>query len=80
MKKKEDAKKVFVKQLRKEVMEKLSVALADYKTGLGDEKYSKILKRTSKTFVSDYTSANGKVKEKKEKKAPKQTEEVMQEK
>ena len=71
MKKKEEAKKVMVKQLRKEVMEKLSVALADYKTGLGDEKYSKILKRTSKTFVADYTSANGKAKDKEEKKSRK---------
>lgn len=63
MGKKQD-KKVHVKQLRKEVQEKLAVALADYKSGLSDRKYSKTLKKASKLFVDSFEKQNGDGKDK----------------
>lgn len=67
MGKKQETKKVKVKELRKEVQQKLSVALADYKNGWPDEKYNKTLKRASKLFVIDLARAERKTKSKKEK-------------
>jgi hypothetical protein len=66
MGKKQD-KKVHVKQLRKEVQEKLAVALADYRNIFSDGRYSKTLKKASKLFVSSVDNANGKVREKRAK-------------
>jgi hypothetical protein len=80
MAKKQAAKKVQVKQLRKEVQEKLAVALADYKNVLPEEKYSKTLKKASKLFVSSFKKINRKAKEKPEKIAVKKTQEPVQEK
>lgn len=60
MGKKQNVKKVHIKQLRKEVQEKLAVALADYKNVLPQEQYSKTLKKASKLFVSNFEKANGK--------------------
>jgi len=59
MGKKQNVKKVHIKQLRKEVQEKLAVALADYKNALPQEKYSKTLKKASKLFVSSFEKING---------------------
>ena len=63
MGKKQD-KKVHVKQLRKEVREKLAVALADYKNILPDRKYVKTVKKASKLFVDSFEKVNGREKEK----------------
>jgi len=63
MGKKQNVKKVHIKQLRKEVQEKLAVALADYKNALPREKYSKTLKKASKLFVSSFEKINGTEKE-----------------
>ncbi len=83
MGKKRDTKKIHTKQLRKEVQEKLAVALADYKNALPQEKYSKTLKKASKLFVSNFEKTNGKEKEKSAKmnpkKQPKKIEEQVQE-
>lgn len=59
MGKKQNVKKVQIKQLRKEVQEKLAVALADYQNALPKEKYSKTLKKASKLFVSNFEKVNG---------------------
>lgn len=67
MGKKQETKKIRVKELRKEVQQKLAVALADYKNGWSDEKYNKTLKRASKLFVVDFARAERKTKNKKEK-------------
>lgn len=67
MGKKQETKKIRVKELRKEVQQKLAVALADYKNGWSDEKYNKTLKRASKLFVVDFARAERKTKSKKEK-------------
>jgi hypothetical protein len=80
MAKKQAAKKVQVKQLRKEVQEKLAVALADYKNVLPEEKYSKTLKKASKLFVSSFEKISRKAKEKPEKVAVKKIQEPVQEK
>jgi hypothetical protein len=83
MGKKGDTKKIHTKQLRKEVQEKLAVALADYKNALPQEKYSKTLKKASKLFVSSFEKTNGKEKEKpakmKSKKESKNIEEQVHE-
>lgn len=71
MGKKQETKKIRVKELRKEVQQKLAVALADYKNGWSDEKYNKTLKRASKLFVVDFARAEQKTKNKKEKIAQK---------
>ena len=69
MGKKKDTKKVMVKQLRKEVQQRLATALADLKNGWPEEKYKKTLKRASKLFVTDLArveeKAKGKTKKKK---------------
>jgi len=67
MAKKTKTKKVQTKKLRKEVQEKLSVVLADYKNILPEKKYSKTLKKATKLFVSNFEKENVK-KEKNEKK------------
>ena len=67
MGKKQETKKIRVKELRKEVQQKLAVALADYKNGWSDDKYNKTLKRASKLFVVDFARAERKTKNKKEK-------------
>lgn len=77
MGKKKDTKKVMVKQLRKEVQQRLATALADFKNGWPDEKYNKTLKRASKLFVTDLARVEEKSKEKKGKK--KKTEPVVEE-
>ncbi|MBK5271790.1 MAG: hypothetical protein JJE22_12335 [Bacteroidia bacterium] len=64
MGKKQETKKVHIKRLRKEVQEKLAVALADYKSALPQEKYSKTLKKASKLFVSRFEKINQREKEK----------------
>lgn len=64
MGKKKQDKKVHVKQLRREVQEKLAVALADYKNILPDRKYAKTLKKASKLFVDSFEKVNGMEKEK----------------
>lgn len=68
MGKKQETKKVKVKELRKEVQQKLAVALADYKNGWPDEKYAKTLKKASKLFVTDLARVEEKVKDKTKKK------------
>jgi hypothetical protein len=68
MGKKKETKKVMVKQLRKEVQQRLATALADFKNGWPDEKYNKTLKRASKLFVTDLARVEEKAKEKKAKK------------
>ncbi len=60
MGKKLEVKKVQVKKLRKEVQEKLAAALADYKDGVLEKKYSKTLKKASKLFVNTFEKSNGK--------------------
>lgn len=75
MGKKQETKKIKVKELRKEVQQKLAVALADYKNGWPDEKYNKTLKRASKLFVTDLERAEHKGKDKKSK-TEKKAEEV----
>ncbi len=67
MGKKQETKKIKVKELRKEVQQKLAVALADYKNGWPDEKYNKTLKRASKLFVTDLARVEEKVRTKKKK-------------
>ena len=64
MGKKRETKKIQVKKLRKEVQEKLAAALADYKNGVPDKKYSKTLKKASKLVVSSFEKSNEKVKTK----------------
>jgi hypothetical protein len=68
MGKKQETKKIRVKELRKEVQQKLTVALADYKNGWPDEKYHKTLKRASKMFVTDLERVEQKVRAKDKKK------------
>ena len=68
MGKKKDTKKVMVKQLRKEVQQRLATALADFKNGWPEEKYHKTLKRASKLFVTDLARVEEKVKDKAKKK------------
>ena len=68
MGKKQETKKVKVKELRKEVQQKLAVALADYKNGWPDEKYNKTLKRASKLFVTDLARVEEKIRGKAKKK------------
>jgi hypothetical protein len=77
MGKKKDPKKVMVKQLRKEVQQRLATALADFKNGWPEEKYNKTLRRASKLFVTYLARAEEKVKEKKTKK--KKAEPVVEE-
>lgn len=69
MGKKQETKKIRVKELRKEVQQKLAVALADYKDVWTEKKYNKTLRRASKLFVTDLARAEKKVslKSKKEK-------------
>lgn len=77
MGKKQETKKVRVKELRKEVLQKLATALADYKNGWPDEKYHKTLKRASKLFVTDLARVEQKVRAKgKKKKVEPKAEEV----
>jgi hypothetical protein len=78
MGKKRETKKIQVKKLRKEVQEKLAAALADYKNGLPDKKYSKTLKKASKLFVSSFEKSNEKVKAKVPKIAVKKIQEPVQ--
>lgn len=68
MGKNQETKKIRVKELRKEVQQKLAVALADYKNGWPDEKYNKTLKKASKLFVTDLERVEQKVRTKKKKK------------
>jgi hypothetical protein len=68
MSKKKESKKVMVKQLRKEVQQRLATALADFKNGWPEEKYNKTLKKASKLFVTDLARAEQKGKEKTKKK------------
>jgi hypothetical protein len=75
MGKKQD-KKVHVKQLRKEVQEKLAVALADYKNILPDRKYAKTLKKASRLFVDSFEKVNGREKVKPVKVLPKSRKET----
>ncbi|MFI5132867.1 MAG: hypothetical protein ACHQEB_00960 [Chitinophagales bacterium] len=80
MGKNQETKKIKVKELRKEVQQRLAVALADYKNGWPDEKYNKTLKRASKLFVTDLERVEEKGKDKtKKKKAEKKVEEVKTE-
>ena len=79
MGKKIETKKIEVKRLRKEVQEKLAAALADYKNGVPEKKYSKTLKKASKLFVSTFEKSNGKPKPKKEKLMVKSVQESIQE-
>ena len=67
MGKKPETKKIEVKKLRKEVQAKLAAALADYKNGVPEKKYSKTLKKASKLFVNTFEKSNGKPKPKTEK-------------
>jgi hypothetical protein len=60
MGKKRETKKVEVKRLRKEVQEKLAAALAGYRNGVPEKKYSKTLKKASKLFVSTFEKSNEK--------------------
>ena len=68
MGKKKDTKKVMVKQLRKEVQQRLATALADFKNGCSEEKYNKTLKKASKLFVTDLARVEEKAKAKTKKK------------
>ena len=68
MAKKKGTKKVMVKQLRKEVQQRLATALADFKNGWPEEKYKKTLKRASKLFVTDLARVEEKAKSKTKKK------------
>jgi hypothetical protein len=68
MGKKKETKKVIVKQLRKEVQQRLATALADFKNGWPEEKYNKTLKRASKLFVTDLARVEEKAKDKTKKK------------
>lgn len=68
MGKKKDTKKVMVKQLRKEVQERLATALAEFRNGWPEEKYNKTLKRASKLFVTDLARVEEKEKGKTKKK------------
>ena len=54
-KKKEEKKqdKVSKKEFRKEVMEKLSAALAVYKQDLGEKKFKSRVRKASKLFSQD---------------------------
>ncbi len=70
MGKKQETKKVKVKELRKEVQQKLAVALADYKNGWPDEKYNKTLKKASKLFVTDLARVEEKSKARKKEEKP----------
>jgi hypothetical protein len=72
MGKNQETKKIRVKELRKEVQQKLAVALADYKNGWPDEKYNKTLKRASKLFVTDLERVEQKVRSKIKKKKTEQ--------
>ena len=74
---KKETKKVKVKQLRKEVQEKLAVALADFKNGMPEEKYSKIVKKASKLVVVNFARTNGKLKQKEDKVKAKQVQEPV---
>jgi uncharacterized iron-regulated protein len=75
MGKNQETKKIRVKELRKEVQQKLAVALADYKNGWPDEKYNKTLKRASKLFVTDLERVEQKVRSKNKKKKTEQVHE-----
>ena len=68
MGKKKDTKKVMVKQLRKEVQQRLATALADFRNGWSEEKYNKTLKKASKLFVTDLARVEEKAKDKTKKK------------
>lgn len=77
MGKKQETKKIRVKELRKEVQQKLAVALADYKNGWSDDKYNKTLKKASKLFVTDLARAEQKVRAKNKKKKTEQIHEEV---
>lgn len=62
MGKKKENLKVKVKALRKEIQQRLAVALADFKNGWPEEKYNKTLKKASKLFVTDFARVEQKVK------------------
>ena len=78
MGKKRETKKILVKKLRKEVQEKLAAALADYKNGIPDKKYSKTLKKASKLFVSSFKKSGEEVKANTPKIAVKKLQESVQ--
>jgi hypothetical protein len=50
-------KKLTKKQVRQEVFAKLSIALDDYKTRLGEKKFETKIKKASKSFAVDLTKA-----------------------
>jgi hypothetical protein len=79
MGKKLGIKKIEVKRLRKEVQEKLAAALADYKNGLPEKKYSKTLKKASKLFVSSFEKSSEKSKARIEKMPVKAVQEPIHE-
>lgn len=64
MGKNKETKKVKAKELRKEIMEKLAVALSGYKNGWPDKKYNKTLKKASRLFVTDLAKIEARVKHK----------------
>ena len=78
MGKKLETKKIEVKRLRKEVQEKLAAALADYKNGVPEKKYSRTLKKASKLFVSTFEKSNGRHKSKPERNSIKLAQEPSQ--
>ena len=70
------------KQVRKEIVEKLTGALADYKKELGEEKLATRVKKVSKLISRDLLKINKKKREKKRvaKKARPKTAKVKQKK
>lgn len=62
---------VKLKEVRKELAEKLSAALADQKSLLGEAKWGKHIKKVSKSLAEDVVKAAHKLAKKKPQKAKK---------
>jgi hypothetical protein len=55
-------KKLTKKEVRQQVYEKLSNALAEYKTNLKEKKFTNTLRKASKLLAADFAKAIGKKK------------------
>lgn len=61
MGKKAELKKITKKEAKGIVYDKLSGALAEYKSGLKQKKFETHLKKASKLFAADIAKASGKI-------------------